>query len=81
VASGLETKFSTRWTPDGLVIEQRSEFGGAAGTYTEHAETWRLDRDGTLVLSVTDRAPGAEPRTNTFVYRRRAGARRFGVLV
>ena len=81
VASGLEAKFSTRWTPDGLVIEQRNEFGGASGAYTEHTETWRLVADGTLVVSVTDRASGAEPRSNIFVYRRRTGARRFGAFV
>ena len=66
-----QTRFSTTWDGDRLVIEIR--YSGRpvdAGAYSEHKEVWSLDIQGALMLTVTDRALGTESTTTNLIYRR-----------
>ena len=67
-----QTRFSTTWDGDRLVIEVR--YSGRpvdAGAFSEHKEVWSLDvAQGVLLLAVTEKAPGTEPTTTDLIYRR-----------
>ena len=67
-----QTRFSTSWDGDRLVIEVR--YSGRpvdAGAFSEHKEVWSLDvAQGVLLLAVTEKAPGTEPTTTDLIYRR-----------
>lgn len=67
-----ETRFSVRWDGNRLVIETDRYSGPTreSGPYTEHAEVWRLDEGGRLVITLTDRGSGVAPTTRTLTYRR-----------
>jgi hypothetical protein len=67
-----QTRFSTTWDGDKLVIDIR--YSGRpvdAGADSEHKEIWSLDPQGALLLITTDRSPGTEPTTINLTYRRR----------
>jgi|SRR5262245_45655182 len=67
-----KTDFSTTWDGDRLVIQIR--YSGRpvdAGADSERKEVWSLDAQGSLLLTATDRGPGAQPTTTTLIYRRR----------
>ena len=70
--SNARTVFSVAWRGDTLVIETGNYSGSIEepGPYSEHGETWSLDAQGRLVMTVTDRASGTEPRTIQLTYRR-----------
>jgi hypothetical protein len=63
-----ETRFSTTWDGDALVIETGA-WTADTGPQSSHKEVWSLDVQGTLLINVTDRSTG-EPETATLVYRR-----------
>jgi hypothetical protein len=67
-----QSRFSVRWEGDRLVIERGSYSGQTrdAVPYWEHTEEWEMDAAGMLVVTVTDRASDAAPKSNTFMYRR-----------
>ncbi len=66
------TRFLVVWRGDTLVIETGNYSGPMTepGPYSEHGETWSLDAQGRLVMTVTDRASGTKPRTIQLTYRR-----------
>ena len=70
--SPSQTRFSITWNGDRLVMENGSYSGPTreSGPYTEHDEVWSLDSQGRLLLTVTERASGVEPRTTQLTYRR-----------
>jgi hypothetical protein len=63
-----QTRFSTTWDGDSLVIETNA-WTADAGSYSGHKEVWSLDVQGALLITVTDRGTG-EPKTATLLYRR-----------
>ena len=65
---GQQTRASSTWDGNTLVIDTRSSVG--AGGYSEHREEWSLDAQGNLLLTITDRAAGIEPMTHRLIYRR-----------
>jgi hypothetical protein len=68
----LQTRFSTRWDGDRVVIETASYSGRTweSGQYTERDEIWWLNDENTLYVEVTERASGAADWTATLVYAR-----------
>ncbi len=68
-----QTRFSTGWDRDRLVIQITNNSGhpADAGDESEHKEVWSLDAQGALLVSITDSAPGTGPTTTTLMYRRR----------
>jgi hypothetical protein len=68
---GVQTRYSVLWEGDRLVIETGSYSGPSRqdGPYWEHTEVWGLDREGQLVLSITDRSD-KDQTSNTLTYRR-----------
>ena len=66
-----QTRFSTRWNGDKLVIELSSS-GSALNVVTDsfRREVWTIDEQGALSIAVTDRSARSES-TTTLVYRRR----------
>jgi hypothetical protein len=68
----VSTRYAVKWDDERLVIETGRYSGPSpeAGPYSEHHEVWSLDVEGSLVMTVTDRAPHAEPRTTVLTYRR-----------
>jgi hypothetical protein len=68
---GVQTRYSVRWEGDRLVIETGSYSGPGRqdGPYSEHTEEWRLDREGLLILQLTDRSD-KDQTSNTLTYRR-----------
>jgi hypothetical protein len=66
----METRFSTKWDGNRLVIQTGSYSGPTleSGPYTEHDEVWSLDPEGRLSITVTDRSSDAEPRTANLTY-------------
>jgi len=68
---GVQTRYSVFWEGDRLVIETGSYSGPGRqdGPYSEHTEEWRLDREGLLILQLTDRSD-KEQTSNTLTYRR-----------
>jgi hypothetical protein len=70
---GSRTRFSAKWNGNSLLVESGS-YAGPAGSSAHHTgggELWSLDAQGSLVITATERASGAEPRTTTLTYRRR----------
>jgi hypothetical protein len=68
-----ETRFSTGWDGDRLVIQITTDSGHVADAEgePEHKEVWSLDAQGALLLIITDRASGMGLTTTTLLYRRR----------
>jgi hypothetical protein len=68
-----QTRFAVRWAGNSLVIETGNYSGTTreSGPYTEHAEVWRFDARGRLVITATDRSSAAERTTRVLTYRRR----------
>ncbi|SRR5690349_15896297 len=68
-----QTRFSTGWDRDRLVIQITNNSGhpADAGDESEHKEVWSLDAQGALLVSITDSAAGTVPTTTTLMYRRR----------
>ncbi len=68
-----DTRGSTTWDGDRLVIERTRYLGPAHDTsrYTTHKEVWRLDGTGRLVIEITDGASGADSQTVTLTYQRK----------
>jgi len=67
-----ETRFTTTWDGDTLVIDTRYSGRPAdVGAESEHKEVWSLDPRGALLLTVTDQSPGTQPVTTNLIYRRR----------
>jgi hypothetical protein len=67
----VSTRFSVRWEGEKLAIKTGSYSGPRESeAYSEHDEVWSLDAQGTLVMTVTDRRSGTEPRTAQLTYRR-----------
>jgi hypothetical protein len=64
-----QTRSSTTWDGDRLVIETRS-WTVDDRSYSDHKEVWWLDAQGALLISVTDEDPG-DRKTTTLLYRRR----------
>jgi hypothetical protein len=70
--ASFQSRFSVGWEGPRLVFE-RSSYSGAtrdAGPFWEHIEVWELDSAGMLVVTLTDRASDAAPKSNTVTYRR-----------
>jgi hypothetical protein len=67
-----QTRFSVRWDGDRLVIDTASYSGPSreAGPYTERSETWQLERQGTLRVTIDDRGSAIESMSITTRYRR-----------
>jgi hypothetical protein len=67
-----QTRFFVRWEDNRLVIDTGRYSGSTreAGPYTERTEVWQLDAAGMLIVTITDRGPGAESTTRTLTYRR-----------
>jgi len=66
-----QTRFSTTWDGDKLVIDIR--YSGRpvdAGAESEHKEIWSLDPQGALLLTITDGNPGTQPAATNLIYRR-----------
>jgi hypothetical protein len=70
---GVRTQYRVKWDGDRLVIETGRYSGPTreSGPYSEHDEVWSLEAQGTLVMTVTDRGSGTEPRTTQLTYRKR----------
>jgi hypothetical protein len=70
---GSTTVLFVRWDGETLVIQRDSYSGQTAGSRLDrqHQELWSIDPKGMLVMTAADRTAGAEPRTATFVYRKR----------
>ena len=63
-----QTRFSTRWDGDTLVMDVSSSgIPGTADSYRQ--EVWTLDGQGALSIAVTERSAPSE--TTKLVYRRR----------
>lgn len=64
---------SVTWRGNSLVIEteRSSHPPGESGPYTAREEVWSLDRNGRLLITVTDRGSNIKPTTVRLVYRRR----------
>lgn len=69
----LNTRFSTRWSGDHLIIMHGSYSGPTrdAGPYHEREEEWSMDEAGRLLIVVTERESGVEPKTMQHTYQRR----------
>ena len=69
----VRTHYAVKWDDDRLVIETGRYSGPTqeSGRYSEHDEVWSLDSQGRLVMTVTDRGSGTEPRTTQLTYRKR----------
>jgi hypothetical protein len=66
---------SVHWHGNALVIEGGSEPANTANaTPPEQRETWSIEPDGRLKLSLTMRTSGETSRTDSFMYRRQAPA-------
>ena len=68
-----ETRWSVTWEAESLVIIESgwsARMGGVLELDRERTETWRLDRDGSLVIAIVDRQGDRESR-DTLTYRRR----------
>ena len=70
---GVRIQYRVKWDGDRLVIETGRYAGPTreSGPYSEHDEVWSLEAQGTLVMTVTDRASGTESRTTQLTYRKR----------
>ena len=70
--ASYRSRFSVGWEGQRLVFERSSYSGPTrdAGSDWEHSEEWELDAAGMLVVTVTDRASDAAPKSNAFTYRR-----------
>jgi hypothetical protein len=68
----VSTRYAVNWDGDRLVIETGKYSGPTReqGPYSEHDEVWSLDPEGRLLMTVTDRGSGTEPRTTQLTYRR-----------
>ena len=68
---GTTTRYSVTWSDRTLVFESSSHTGEAPGTgqWTDRVETWSLDAEGQLRITVTSRSPDGTKST-TLVYRR-----------
>jgi len=68
-AASFQTRFSVRWEGDALVIWNAS-YSGTSSTApdTEHSETWELDADGRLVVTVVDRGVNVDSTPNKLSY-------------
>jgi hypothetical protein len=66
------SRVSVRWEGNQLRIETGRYSGPTrdSGPYTEHAEAWRLDEQGRLVITVVDQRSDSEVATRTLTYRR-----------
>jgi hypothetical protein len=66
------SRVSVRWEGNQLSIETGRYSGPTrdSGPYTEHAEAWRLDDQGKLVMTVVDRRSDSDVATRTLTYRR-----------
>jgi hypothetical protein len=66
------TRVSTSWDGDRLVIEIRHPSGSPAQSpSSEHKAGWSLNAaQGTLLLTVTDKAPDGKPSLADLIYRR-----------
>ena len=69
----VRTRYAVKWDGDRLVVETGRYSGPTqeSGRYSEHDEVWSLDKKGRLVLTVTDRGSGTEPRTTQLIYGKR----------
>jgi hypothetical protein len=70
---GEWTTESVNWQADHLVIKttRSPQPPDQPGRRSEHEEVWSLDRDGRLLINVSDRASGAGAMTARLVYERR----------
>jgi hypothetical protein len=70
-SSGATTRYSVTWFDRTLVFESSSHTGQApeTGEWTDRVETWSLDAEGRLRITITSRSPGGR-QTTTLVYRR-----------
>jgi hypothetical protein len=67
-----QTRFSVRWEESRLVMETGSYAGSTreAGPYTERIETWHVDDEGRLFVSITERRSAVDVTTVVAAYRR-----------
>ena len=67
---GWSTRFLVTWDGDTLVISIGKYSGPAreSGPYSERDEAWSLAAPDSLVITVTERSAGAEPRTVKLKY-------------
>jgi hypothetical protein len=70
---GEWTTESVNWQADHLVIKttRSPQPSDQPGPRSEHEEVWSLDRDGRLLIIVSDRASGSGATTARLVYERR----------
>jgi hypothetical protein len=68
---GTTTRYSVTWFNRTLVFESSSHTGEAPGTgqWTDRVETWSLDAEGRLRITITSRSTDGTKST-TLVYRR-----------
>jgi hypothetical protein len=74
IATGSESRTSTRWDGDNLVFFQGLCYTTTPdGTrhYNERIETWSLAADGSLTVAITERSSDVDPRTREAKYVRR----------
>jgi hypothetical protein len=65
---GFESRTSTLWEGNRLVITTST--GHRTELSTEHPETWELDQNGMLGITITDRDAVSASRSNKLTYRR-----------
>lgn len=70
---GEWTSESVKWQGDRLVINttRSPQPPDQPGPHSEHQEVWSLDRDGRLLIIVSDRKSGSAPIAIRLVYKRR----------
>jgi hypothetical protein len=65
---GFESRTSPLWEGNRLVITTST--GHRTELSTEHQETWELDQNGMLGITITDRDAVSASRSNKLTYRR-----------
>jgi hypothetical protein len=71
-AEPTRTVWRVTWDADRLVIQTASYSCPTpdVGPYTEHDETWSLDSEGRLLITVTDGGSSRSKTTSDLIYRR-----------
>jgi hypothetical protein len=67
---GARSEESATWSGDELIL-WRASYGGPSGEFFEHRETWSVDAERLLHITVTERSSGAPPTKQSQVFRKR----------
>ena len=70
---GARSDVSATWRGESLVLARASYAGPdrQSGPFTERVETWSLDAEGLLQVTITERTFGTPPKTEVQVFRKR----------